>query len=84
LTVYDVSSLIDSIRVVEAFNTGNEFLGDDGLSLNIFLKEYDMGNNIDSVYAVWSKSVAVPAPGTIILLALGLAGLPFFRYRKQS
>ena len=31
-----------------------------------------------------SRRVSVPEPGTVVLLSLGLAGLSFARYRKQS
>jgi hypothetical protein len=41
-----------------------------------------------SLYAVSAEvmktSIVVTEPGTIILLSLGLAGLAFARYRKQS
>ena len=38
----------------------------------------------DKAWAVWAKATAVPEPSTVILLFLGLAGLSFARYRRQS
>ncbi|PKG98409.1 hypothetical protein CXF95_16530 [Paraglaciecola sp. MB-3u-78] len=37
----------------------------------------------DYVYAVWTGATDVPAPGTVILLSLGIAGLFLSRHRKQ-
>jgi hypothetical protein len=37
----------------------------------------------DYVYAVWTEAIDVPAPGTVILLSLGIAGLFLSRHRKQ-
>ena len=36
------------------------------------------------LFAIWTEAIEVPEPGTVILLAMGLAGLSFARYRKQS
>jgi len=44
----------------------------------------DVSDVTNKTYAVWTKAVDVPEPGTVILLSLGLAGLSFSRYRKQS
>jgi hypothetical protein len=53
----------------------NEF---DGTSVNFSFVLYGTSN-------VVTKPLAdVPEPGTVILLSLGLAGLSFARYRKQS
>jgi hypothetical protein len=49
---------------------------------------HDYANYNKGMYAVSSEvmktSIVVTEPGTVILLSLGLAGLAFARYRKQS
>jgi hypothetical protein len=40
---------------------------------------YGFGN-----YELLKREVTVPEPGTVILLSLGLAGLSFAQYRRQS
>lgn len=47
--------------------------------LNVRLSQY-----ISAVAPVVVSRVSVPEPSTVILLSLGLAGLSFARYRRQS
>lgn len=42
----------------------------------------DLTTNVNTVYAVWSISQAVPAPPAILLAALGVAGVGFFGRRR--
>lgn len=50
--------------------------------------DFDQGENDYSFYgvseSVTKQIVEAPAPGTVILLSLGLAGLSFALYRRQS
>jgi hypothetical protein len=54
---------------------------------NNVISQYNDGlsnYNVDSDGASFVKRVTVPEPSSVILMLLGLAGLSFARYRKQS
>jgi hypothetical protein len=99
INVMDVPSWIveyNDFDVSDGFITNFDFLsshsdiyGQETMSFDIFSEEgyviYEDG--VDDYYAekfAFVNRVTVPEPSSVILMLLGLAGLSFARYRKQS
>ena len=81
-----VTGIRDRISALGSFAVRQGHSGRD--SVEMFSTQNSRNNELRHIYgvsAIQSKlTVEAPEPGTVILLSLGLAGLSFARYRRQS
>ena len=70
---------------IAQFKSFNDYIFDNRLIMSgRFTRLQYNGQVATSGMTKHSRRVSVPEPSTVILLSLGLAGLSFVRYRKQS
>ena len=63
-------------RVVTVLAANYEFqVAPDATDLTNWSIHYDMAENFRGTWAVWSRAIATPEPGSLLLMSIGLLGL---------
>jgi hypothetical protein len=72
----------DFVSTIKARNKRELF--EDVVSVGYFFTSVDTTSYIRDVYAVWNEPVEASAPGTAMVLLMGIAGLIVSQRRKQA
>jgi hypothetical protein len=78
----DIDRVPPFVRTIKARNKSG--LRVDPVSVGFFRIAYDTTSSIRDVYAVWNEPVEASAPGTAMVLLMGIAGLIVSQRRKQA